>query len=79
MNRAANNLQPLSMIAPGRRARIVTVNAGRGLQARLAEMGLVPGTVIDVIQNSGSGAFVVAVKQGRLMLGRGMAHKIMVG
>jgi len=68
----------LAMMEVGRRVRVVGVNAGRGLQARLATMGLVPGTEIDVVQNSGRGPFVIAVKESRLMLGRGMAQKIMV-
>ncbi|HEO70121.1 MAG TPA: ferrous iron transport protein A [Candidatus Hydrogenedentes bacterium] len=69
---------PLAMVEVGRRVRIVAIDAGRGLQARLATLGLVPGTEIAVMQNSGWGPFVVAVKESRLMLGRGMAQKIMV-
>jgi Fe2+ transport system protein FeoA len=41
-------------------------------------MGLVPGTEIDVIMNSSRGPFIVAVKGCRIILGHGMAHKIMV-
>jgi len=68
----------LSMVQPGQKVRLVTVQAGRGLKARLAEMGLVPGVELEVINRNSAGPFIVAVKQSRIMLGRGMAHKIVV-
>jgi len=69
---------PLAIIQAGRRVRIISVNAGHGLQGRLASMGLVPGTEIEVIRNSLHGPFIIAVKGSRIMLGRGMAQKIIV-
>ena len=69
---------PLAMVGPGRRVRLVAIDAGRGLQARLAAMGLVPGVDLEVIRNAMCGPFIVAVKGSRVMLGRGMAHKIIV-
>ena len=78
MLKQTNGSVPLAMIKAGSRVRVVDVDAGRGLQARLATMGLIPGTEIDVVQNSSHGAFVVAIKESRLMLGHGMAQKIIV-
>jgi ferrous iron transport protein A len=72
------DLMFLSMIQPGQKVRLVTVQAGRGLKARLAEMGLVPGVELEVINRNSAGPFIVAVKQSRIMLGRGMAHRIVV-
>jgi len=69
---------PLAFVEAGRRVQIVEVSAGQGLQGRLEAMGLVPGTEIDVIMNSSRGPFIVAVKGCRIILGHGMAHKIMV-
>ncbi len=69
---------PLALVKAGKRVHIVGVKAGQGLQGRLAAMGLVPGTVIDVIMNSSRGPFIVAVKGSRIILGHGMAQKIMV-
>ena len=54
------------------------VEAGRGLRARLASMGLTPGVTMSVISNDGRGAFVVGLGDCRLVLGRGMAQKIVV-
>lgn len=69
---------PLTVVLPGRKVRIVAVDAGHGLQGRLGAMGLVPGVEIEVLQNSLHGPFLVAVKGCRIMLGRGMAQKIVV-
>ena len=69
---------PLAIVQVGRRVRLVAVDAGRGLQGRLAAMGLVPGVEIEVLRNSMHGPFLIAVKGSRIMLGRGMAQKIMV-
>jgi len=66
----------LSEVAEGDRVHLVGVDAGRGLGARLAAMGLVPGVEVLVVRNRGAGPAVVEVKGARLALGRGMARKI---
>lgn len=69
---------PLSLIDTGCKARLHAVCAGRGLTARLASMGLVPGTELEVISNNSKGPLVVSVGNTRLVLGRGMVNKILV-
>ncbi len=69
---------PLASVQAGRRVRLIAVDAGHGLQGRLAAMGLVPGVEIEVLRNSMHGPFLVEVKGSRIMLGRGMARKIIV-
>lgn len=69
---------PLSMVKAGEKVRLVSVNAGQGLNKRLASMGLVPDVEITVVNNAHPGPFVIIVKDSKMMLGRGMAHKIMV-
>ena len=68
----------LSAVAAGDRVRVKAVHAGRGLQSRLASMGLIPGVELEIIRNTSGGPFVVGIKETRLMLGRGMAHRIEV-
>jgi Fe2+ transport system protein FeoA len=41
-------------------------------------MGFVPGVELRVVNNSGGGPLIVLVKGSRLMLGRGVAHKMLV-
>ena len=68
---------PLSTIKSGKTVKLAGVEAGRSLNSRLAAMGLLPNMEITVISNGHPGPFVVSVKGSRIMLGRGMADKIM--
>lgn len=70
--------KPLSAIRSGEKVRLASIEAGRGLNSRLASMGLLPNVEIIVVNNRHPGPFVISVKGSRMMLGRGMAHKIMV-
>jgi ferrous iron transport protein A len=70
--------RPLSKVQAGETVKLVGIEAGRGLNSRLASMGLVPNVKITVVNNSQPGPFVISVKNSKMMLGRGMAHKIMV-
>ncbi len=70
--------RPLSKVQAGETVKLVGIKAGRDLNSRLASMGLVPNVKIKVVSNSQPGPFVISVKNSKMMLGRGMAHKIMV-
>ena len=69
----------LSAAGCGKSLRLLNVNAGQGLQSRLAAMGLVPGVELEVIANHSRGPLVLAVDESRIMLGRGMAERVVVG
>lgn len=69
---------PLSMVKAGDKVRLVSVNAGRSLNSRLSAMGLVSDVEITVVNNGQPGPFVISVKDCKMMLGKGIAHKIMV-
>ena len=62
---------PLSAVAAGERVRLRSVEAGGGLESRLAAMGLLPGVELEVIRNAEHGPFIIEVKGTRLVLGRG--------
>lgn len=69
---------PLPMVRPGKSVTLVAITAGRGLRARLTDMGLISGVRFKVIQTHRPGACIVAVNDARLVLGYGMAQKMMV-
>jgi ferrous iron transport protein A len=71
-------IMPLTKVSEGARAILRSIEGGRELRGRLAALGLLPGTELEVIQNSGHGPFVVAVKGSRIVIGRGMAARIAV-
>jgi len=69
---------PLNLAPVGVPLRLVRVYSGRGLVARLASMGLVPGASIRLLSGDRGGPVVLDVKGTRVAIGRGMAHKIFV-
>ncbi len=72
-----NNHLPLAMVGVGQIVKLVKVAAGRQLSHRLTELGLTPGIELKVMQDQG-GPLLLAVRDTRLALGRGMAAKIIV-
>ena len=72
-----NNLVPLTSVGVGRRVRVSRVDGGHGLRGQLCAMGLTPGMPVEVVADGG-GPVVLSVLGSRVMIGRGMAAKIMV-
>ncbi len=68
----------LSMIDPGKEVTLIDIRGGRGVRSKLYSMGLVPGINLKILNRSGSGPVMIAVKDSRLAIGRGMAEKIIV-
>jgi ferrous iron transport protein A len=68
----------LDQVPGGGRVRIVRIEAGHGLKNRLASMGLLTDEPIEVIRNDRHGQVIIAVKNSKIVLGRGMSHKIFV-
>jgi ferrous iron transport protein A len=68
---------PLIMAAEGERLRVVALHGGKGLIARLTELGLNVGSEISIVQRQGGG-LLIARGASRIALGAGMATKIQV-
>lgn len=68
----------LNMAAPNQEVRIIAIQGGFKMKQRLADLGLNQGVTIRVVNDSGHGALILAVKDSRLAIGRGMANKIIV-
>jgi Fe2+ transport system protein FeoA len=71
-------MMPLAMVSPGEEVRLVAIYGGQRLRKRLADLGLNVGMTVRVLQHSGHGPLILAVKDSRLAVGRGIAHKILV-
>lgn len=69
---------PLSMVASGQHLRVIGIAAGRRAKRRLADLGLIPNTELDIVQNQGSGPLILAVGDTRIAIERGIAHKVLV-
>lgn len=65
-------------IEAGRTVSVSGTTGGKELVRRLADMGITPGVQISVIENHHPGPVLVSLRGSRLMLGQGMAEKILV-
>jgi ferrous iron transport protein A len=68
---------PLNFIGIGKSAEINSVQGGESLTKKIMEMGMNTGAIIKIIKND-SGPLIIKVGETRLVLGRGMAQKVMV-
>lgn len=68
---------PLTMTGAGRRVRLISIDGGQRGAHRLTELGLTPGVELEVLRDDG-GALLIAVRDTRLMLSRGLAHHVHV-
>jgi len=68
----------LSMVSPGTRVNVLRIWGGREVCVRLASLGVVPGAEVEVVRGGAGGPLVISILDSRLMLGRGVAHKVEV-
>ena len=71
-------MMPLAMAQPGETLTLKALRGGHRMRKRLADLGLTLGMPVRLVQRNGQGSLIVAVKDTRLAIGRGMAHHIMV-
>jgi ferrous iron transport protein A len=69
---------PLSLVREGERVKVSRVLGGRGLIRRMMDLGLRPGTEIEIVSASRTGPFVIRLGEQRLGVGFGMTRKIFV-
>jgi ferrous iron transport protein A len=69
---------PLSTVRSGKEVTLVSVKGGRGLRARLTDMGLSEGMRLRVIHSHRPGPCIILAGSTRLVLGHGMTQKVMV-
>ena len=74
----AQTIMALTTLAPGQRARLVCIEAGRQAVHRLSELGMTPGVELELLHCNSSGPLLLMVRDTRLAVGRGMADKVMV-
>lgn len=70
------NILPLPAFQPGSKMKVVRLAGCNGVRARLCALGLTPGTEVEIM-SAGRGSSRVRVRECDLVLGRGMAEKVM--
>ncbi|MFO7928477.1 MAG: FeoA family protein [Candidatus Humimicrobiaceae bacterium] len=78
MPKIMKEVMPLTSLKPNVEKTVVKIQGGYGIRRKLADLGLVPGTKVRVINKNMLGPVILAVRNYRLAIGRGIASKIMV-
>lgn len=68
----------LNSLRSGTRAQVHGITTGRKARCRLAALGLLPGSRLQVVANTGIGPLLLSVGDSRLMVERGIAAKVVV-
>ena len=68
---------PLTFVKTGDIVKVTKINGKDNAKKRLAELGFVDGTIVNVI-SSHNGDIILNVKDSRLAVTREMADKIMI-
>lgn len=76
--RAPGSEIPLLAALTGQEVELGRVEGGNAFVHRLAEMGLLPGTQFRIVNRATRGPFIIAIKNCRLVLGRGMVGRLFV-
>lgn len=71
-------LVPLHKAKQGEKLIVKELEAGKNMQLRISSMGLKRGDLIEIVSSGFGGQVVIATRETRLVLGKGMAEKIMV-
>ena len=73
-----NHKMPLSDATAGKNVRVISIDAGHSLKNRLAAMGVLTNSALHIMRNGGAGQLIVAIKNSKIVLGRGVSQKIFV-
>lgn len=69
---------PLAMLPRGAGASVKELCGGGKALHRLTEMGLVKGAYVSILQNRDGGPVMILLGDSRIVIGRGLAMKVLV-
>ncbi|HOD54279.1 MAG TPA: FeoA family protein [Candidatus Cloacimonadota bacterium] len=67
---------PLIFAKTGSKVIISRIDSGIEFKNRMASLGIVPGTEVEILSQTHSGPFMIKVKETKLAIGRGAALKL---
>lgn len=68
----------LTSVTKGSSVILESIEGGQGVRRRLRDMGLKEGMKVKVLHSHGRGSCIIEVKHTRLVIGHGMARKLIV-
>jgi len=70
-------MMPLTMVNNGN-VKVLSIRGGRGTIQRLSSMGIIEGSIINVVYNPGRGPIIIQMGNSRFAIGYGMARRVFV-
>lgn len=70
-------MTPLSNAIAGDVVKVVEIHAGKGLKLRLEQLGLFPGSLVEVLSNN-KGHVLIKAQGAIISLSKGIASKIFI-
>ena len=71
-------IKSLANLHTGERGIVTSLKGGEKFRNKMLALGLIPGKEFEVIKGNKNGPFVLKIDETRLMLGYGMAEKIII-
>lgn len=68
----------LEMLEKGKRAVVARIDGGQCAREKLLELGVVPGVPVRVLMSAHRGPMLIEVLGSRVMIGQGLASKVIV-
>ena len=68
---------PIDFVGAGKKVQVIRLLGGMSFMNKLKEMGILPGSELEVVQNNG-GPILLGVGNSRFALGKGIANRIYV-
>jgi len=76
--RIRNVKMGLTEIGKGRQAVVLKIEGGRKYREKLMSLGIIPGVSVTIIRKEGRNPMLLAVMDRQVILGRGIAEKVIV-
>jgi len=70
-------MMPLTMINNGN-VKVLSIRGGRGAVQRLSSMGIIEGSIINVVYNPGRGPIIIQMGNSKFAIGYRMAERVFV-
>ncbi len=71
-------LMPLAHLPRKSSGIVACLEGGHRMTSRLADLGILPGVVLEVLRDGSTGPLMLMVRGTRLAIGRGMAERVWV-
>jgi Fe2+ transport system protein FeoA len=71
-------MMSLNEVTDGKRVVVTGIDGGRNARKKLMDLGIIPGVQVTITRRAGRNPMLLSVMGRQVVLGRGMAEKVLV-